>query len=43
LGTVAPFKLAETARIDHLVVADIERDLSQFEQADVRVHVAGAV
>lgn len=43
LGTIAPFRLAETARIDHLVVADAERDYSQFEQADVRVHVAGKV
>lgn len=42
LGTVAPFKLAEASRIDHLIVEDGAGDTAAFEAADVQVHVAAA-
>ncbi|MET3925813.1 DeoR/GlpR family DNA-binding transcription regulator [Devosia sp. 2618] len=40
LGTIAPFKLAEASRIDHLVVEGNAGDLSAFERADIQIHIA---
>jgi DeoR/GlpR family transcriptional regulator of sugar metabolism len=40
LGTVAPFKIANASRIDHLIIEDDAGDTTAFEQADVQVHVA---
>ncbi|HEY8575648.1 MAG TPA: DeoR/GlpR transcriptional regulator, partial [Devosia sp.] len=37
LGTVAPFKLADATRIDHLVVED-EAKTKAFRQLDIEVH-----
>lgn len=37
LGTVAPFKLADATRIDHLVVED-EAKTEAFRQLDIEVH-----
>lgn len=40
LGTVAPFKIANASRIDHLIIEDDAGDMAAFERADVQVHVA---
>lgn len=40
LGTVAPFKIADASRIDHLIIEDDVGDTAGFERADVQVHVA---
>mgnify|MGYP000073361131 CR=1 FL=1 len=40
LGTVAPFKVADTSMIDHLIVEDGEFDRGDFARCDVQVHVA---
>jgi len=37
LGTVAPFKLADAARIDHLVV-ESEVDMGAYRQLDIELH-----
>ncbi|MDF2798938.1 MAG: DNA-binding transcriptional regulator [Devosia sp.] len=37
LGTVAPFKLTEAARIDHLVV-EAEEGMEAYRQLDIEVH-----
>ncbi len=38
LGTVAPFKLADAARIDHLVVEEESIDMQAYRQLDIEVH-----
>jgi DeoR/GlpR family transcriptional regulator of sugar metabolism len=38
LGTIAPFKVADPSRIDHLIVEAHTGDLSSFAQLDVQVH-----
>lgn len=40
LGTVAPFKIADASRIDHLIIEGDAGDMAAFEQADVQVHFA---
>ena len=40
LGTVAPFKIAEPSRIDHLVVENGMTDISRYAQLDIAVHMA---
>lgn len=40
LGTVAPFKITDASRIDHLIIEDDAGDMAAFAQADVQVHVA---
>ena len=40
LGTVAPFKIAEPSRIDHLVVENGVADISRYAQLDITVHMA---
>src|SRR5690606_13543049 len=42
LGRVAPFKIADPTRIDHLIVEADAGDLSAFEAMDVKVHCASA-
>lgn len=37
LGTIAPFKVADASRIDHLVVGADVGDLSDFETLDIKV------
>ncbi len=41
LGTVAPFRIAEPSRIDHLVVEDGIGDVSGFAALDIAIHRAG--
>lgn len=40
LGTVAPFRIAEPQRIDHLIVENDGRDMADFKALDVSVHLA---
>lgn len=40
LGTIAPFKLADAARVDHLVVETDSADLDPYRQLDIQVHPA---
>ncbi len=40
LGTVAPFKIADASRIDHLIIEDDAGDMAAYEQTDVQVHIA---
>ena len=40
LGTVAPFKIAEPSRIDHLVVENGVADTSRYALLDIAVHMA---
>jgi len=40
LGTVAPFRIAETQRIDHLLVENDGRDMTDFHCAHVSIHLA---
>lgn len=42
LGTVAPFKVADPSRIDHLIVEADAGDVSSFEALDIEVHRAAA-
>lgn len=39
LGTIAPFKLADAARIDHLVVEEGTADIEAYRRLDVDVHL----
>jgi len=38
LGTIAPFKVADPSRIDHLIVEADAADVSSFEALDIEVH-----
>ena len=41
LGTVAPFKIADASRVDHLIVDNDAQDLAAFRRLDIEIHVAG--
>lgn len=41
LGTVAPFRVADVAKLDHLIVEADAGNMTAFERMDVHVHVAG--
>ena len=38
LGTVAPFKVTDPSRIDHLVIEASAGDVSSFEALDIKIH-----
>jgi DeoR/GlpR family transcriptional regulator of sugar metabolism len=42
LGTIAPFKVADPSRIDHLIVEAGAGDVSSFEALDIKVHRSSA-
>jgi DeoR/GlpR family transcriptional regulator of sugar metabolism len=42
IGTVAPFKIADAAMIDHLVVEPEAVETARFVEAGVQVHIAAA-
>ena len=41
LGTIAPFKLADAANVDHLIVETGAADMTAYSGLDIEVHVAG--